>query len=170
MSHGGRRACSLSTPSPSSALTMSPNNNSSNQQDDADALICIGSSNPLSTVAVGAGWVSLPVVWVSLYFVRTSGADLPAGVSAGDVLLGLASDGVHSNGYSLVRKLVEVSGLGWDAQCPWAEGTLGQELLTPTRLASSARLLHHQSTTQHPLTRLNLQDVNTRWVTTQIQL
>ncbi|MDC0737241.1 phosphoribosylformylglycinamidine cyclo-ligase [Cognatishimia sp. SS12] len=62
------------------------------------------------------------------------GADLPAGVKAGDVLLGLASNGVHSNGYSLVRKLVEVSGLGWDDSCPWAEGTLGANLLTPTRL------------------------------------
>lgn len=62
------------------------------------------------------------------------GADLPSGVAEGDILLGLASAGVHSNGYSLVRKLVEVSGLGWDAECPWAEGTLGEALLTPTRL------------------------------------
>ncbi len=62
------------------------------------------------------------------------GADLPAGVVEGDVLLGLTSDGVHSNGYSLVRKLVEVSGLGWDAECPWDKGTLGASLLTPTRL------------------------------------
>jgi phosphoribosylformylglycinamidine cyclo-ligase len=62
------------------------------------------------------------------------GAILPDGVTSGDVLLGLASDGVHSNGYSLVRKLVEMSGLGWDADCPWAGGTLGVELLTPTRL------------------------------------
>ncbi|QPM89663.1 phosphoribosylformylglycinamidine cyclo-ligase [Pseudooceanicola algae] len=63
------------------------------------------------------------------------GGDLPAGVAPGNVLLGLASDGVHSNGYSLVRKLVEVSGLGWDAPCPWDEtATLGQALLTPTRL------------------------------------
>ncbi|SDN90976.1 phosphoribosylformylglycinamidine cyclo-ligase [Lutimaribacter pacificus] len=62
------------------------------------------------------------------------GADLPAGVGAGDVLLGLASDGVHSNGYSLVRKLVEVSGLGWDADCPWGDGSLGAALLAPTRL------------------------------------
>ncbi|MEM8773781.1 MAG: phosphoribosylformylglycinamidine cyclo-ligase [Pseudomonadota bacterium] len=61
-------------------------------------------------------------------------ASLPSGVSEGDVLLGLASDGVHSNGYSLVRKLVEMSGLGWDADCPWGEGTLGEALLTPTRL------------------------------------
>lgn len=63
------------------------------------------------------------------------GADLPAGVKEGDVLLGLASDGVHSNGYSLVRKVVELSGLGWDADCPWAPGqSLGANLLTPTRL------------------------------------
>lgn len=62
------------------------------------------------------------------------GQDLPAGVAEGDVLLGLASDGVHSNGYSLVRKLVEVSGLDWDADCPWQDGTLGAALLTPTRL------------------------------------
>ena len=62
------------------------------------------------------------------------GADLPAGVQAGDVLLGLGSSGVHSNGYSLVRKLVELSGLGWDADCPWSDGTLGEALLAPTRL------------------------------------
>lgn len=62
------------------------------------------------------------------------GADLPSGVQAGDVLLGLASNGVHSNGYSLVRKLVELSGLGWDAPCPFGEGSLGAALLTPTRL------------------------------------
>ncbi|UWQ76377.1 phosphoribosylformylglycinamidine cyclo-ligase [Leisingera sp. M658] len=62
------------------------------------------------------------------------GTALPEGVAEGDVLLGLASDGVHSNGYSLVRKLVDVSGLGWDADCPFGEGTLGAALLTPTRL------------------------------------
>ncbi|MGH1414712.1 MAG: phosphoribosylformylglycinamidine cyclo-ligase [Pelagimonas sp.] len=62
------------------------------------------------------------------------GATLPAGVSEGDVLLGLGSDGVHSNGYSLVRKLVDLSGLGWDADCPWDDGSLGAALLTPTRL------------------------------------
>jgi phosphoribosylformylglycinamidine cyclo-ligase len=62
------------------------------------------------------------------------GRALPAGVSAGDVLLGLASDGVHSNGYSLVRKVVARSGLGWGDDCPFADGTLGAALLTPTRL------------------------------------
>ncbi|WP_170458969.1 phosphoribosylformylglycinamidine cyclo-ligase [Ruegeria arenilitoris] len=62
------------------------------------------------------------------------GSDLPAGVQAGNVLLGLASDGVHSNGYSLVRKLVQISGLGWDADSPFCDGPLGEALLTPTRL------------------------------------
>jgi phosphoribosylformylglycinamidine cyclo-ligase len=62
------------------------------------------------------------------------GAHLPQGVQAGDVVLGLASDGVHSNGFSLVRRVVEVAGLGWNSSCPWAEGTLGAALLTPTRL------------------------------------
>jgi phosphoribosylformylglycinamidine cyclo-ligase len=62
------------------------------------------------------------------------GQDLPQGVQAGDVLLGLASSGVHSNGYSFVRKVVELSGLGWDAPSPFGDGTLGEALLTPTRL------------------------------------
>lgn len=62
------------------------------------------------------------------------GADLPAGVAAGDVILGLASDGVHSNGYSLVRKVVDQAGLDWDAPAPFADATLGAALLTPTRL------------------------------------
>jgi phosphoribosylformylglycinamidine cyclo-ligase len=62
------------------------------------------------------------------------GADLPNGVADGDILLGLASDGVHSNGYSFVRKVVELSGLGWDAPSPFSDGSLGAALLTPTRL------------------------------------
>jgi len=62
---------------------------------------------------------------------------LPKPVQRGDVLIGLASDGVHSNGYSLVRRVVERSGLDWTAPCPFeADGvdTLGAALLTPTRL------------------------------------
>ncbi|MBR2572742.1 MAG: phosphoribosylformylglycinamidine cyclo-ligase [Loktanella sp.] len=62
------------------------------------------------------------------------GADLPRDVVAGDVLLGLASDGVHSNGYSLVRRIVDLSGLGWADDAPFADGSLGEVLLTPTRL------------------------------------
>lgn len=63
------------------------------------------------------------------------GEDLPANVTEGDVLLGLASNGVHSNGYSLVRRVVEHAGLKWDDAAPFAEGsTVGQALLAPTRL------------------------------------
>ncbi|QBF32110.1 phosphoribosylformylglycinamidine cyclo-ligase [Thalassococcus sp. S3] len=62
------------------------------------------------------------------------GRALPAHVTEGDVLLGLASDGVHSNGYSLVRKLVDLSGLSWTAPSPFGDGTLGEALLAPTRL------------------------------------
>ncbi|WP_068111385.1 phosphoribosylformylglycinamidine cyclo-ligase [Tropicimonas marinistellae] len=62
------------------------------------------------------------------------GTALPSGVAEGDVLLGLASDGVHSNGYSLVRKVVEVQGLGWDAPSPFGDGALGAALLAPTRI------------------------------------
>ena len=62
------------------------------------------------------------------------GADLPVGVVEGDNLIGLASDGVHSNGYSLVRRIVDVSGLGWADDAPFADGPLGAALLTPTRL------------------------------------
>ncbi|MGB0959630.1 MAG: phosphoribosylformylglycinamidine cyclo-ligase [Halocynthiibacter sp.] len=62
------------------------------------------------------------------------GADLPRNVNEGDVLLGLGSNGVHSNGYSLVRKVVEHAGLTWDADAPFADGSLGDALLAPTRL------------------------------------
>jgi len=62
------------------------------------------------------------------------GTHLPAGVADGDLLLGLASSGVHSNGYSLVRKVVALAGLAWDAPCPFGDGTLGDALLAPTRI------------------------------------
>lgn len=62
------------------------------------------------------------------------GATLPRDVAPGDVLIALPSSGVHSNGYSLVRKIVELSGLGWADAAPFASGSLGKNLLEPTRL------------------------------------
>ena len=62
------------------------------------------------------------------------GGVLPEGVAEGDVLLGLASDGVHSNGFSLVRRVAERAGLGWDDAAPFGGGTLGAALCAPTRL------------------------------------
>ncbi len=56
-------------------------------------------------------------------------------VQSGDIILGLASDGVHSNGFSLVRDVIEISSLGLDDLAPFdATKTLGQVLLQPTRM------------------------------------
>jgi len=60
---------------------------------------------------------------------------LPRDVAAGDVVLGLASSGLHSNGFSLARKVTGMSGLAWDAPCPFGSGsTLGEAMLVPTRI------------------------------------
>ena len=56
-------------------------------------------------------------------------------VSEGDVVLGLTSSGVHSNGFSLVRQLKEVSGISYDDPCPFdSSKTLGEALLEPTKI------------------------------------
>jgi phosphoribosylformylglycinamidine cyclo-ligase len=61
---------------------------------------------------------------------------LPKGdVAEGDLILGLSSSGVHSNGYSLVRKIVELSGLGWEAIAPFEpQKSLAEALLEPTKI------------------------------------
>jgi phosphoribosylformylglycinamidine cyclo-ligase len=56
-------------------------------------------------------------------------------IAAGDLLIGLPSSGMHSNGFSLVRKVVAKSGLAWDSAAPFApRQSLGEAVLTPTRL------------------------------------
>ncbi len=71
---------------------------------------------------------------------------LPKGVAAGDAILGLASSGVHSNGFSLVRRVVESSGLHWTTAAPFApELSLGQALMTPTRIYVQALLALHRA-------------------------
>lgn len=60
---------------------------------------------------------------------------LPRPLQEGDVVFGLPSSGLHSNGFSLVRRIVELSDLAWDAPAPFAPGvTLAEALLEPTRL------------------------------------
>ncbi len=64
------------------------------------------------------------------------GALLPrADIGPGDIILGLPSSGIHSNGYSLVRRIVETAGLRYHDRAPFAAtGDLGDALLTPTRI------------------------------------
>ena len=78
---------------------------------------------------------------------------LPRDVTPGDALLGLASSGVHSNGFSLVRRIVAASGLAWTAPAPFPANpdpsptpqTLGQALMTPTRIYVRALLALHKA-------------------------
>jgi phosphoribosylformylglycinamidine cyclo-ligase len=56
-------------------------------------------------------------------------------ITVDDIVVGLASSGVHSNGFSLVRRIVEAASLAWDAPAPFEPSrNLGEALLTPTRL------------------------------------
>jgi phosphoribosylformylglycinamidine cyclo-ligase len=74
------------------------------------------------------------------------GALLPADVAAGDAILGLPSSGVHSNGFSLVRKIVAGSNLGWETPAPFAAGrTLAEVLMEPTRIYVRPMLALHKA-------------------------
>jgi phosphoribosylformylglycinamidine cyclo-ligase len=81
---------------------------------------------------------------------------LPRGVGPGDTVLGLASSGLHSNGFSLVRQVVAAGGLSWDAPAPFTPNepfapnesprpTLGQALMTPTRIYVRSLLALHRA-------------------------
>ena len=69
----------------------------------------------------------------------------PERVQVGDTLIGIASSGVHSNGFSLVRKVIEQAGLDYHARLDGFDAPLGQVLLTPTRIyAASMRALRQK--------------------------
>lgn len=66
-------------------------------------------------------------------------------IAPGDVVLGLASSGVHANGFSLVRRIAAEVGLAWSSACPWdGERTVGEALLEPTRIYVSSLLAAHR--------------------------
>ncbi|MDB5412454.1 MAG: purM [Rubritepida sp.] len=74
------------------------------------------------------------------------GALLPRDVGPGDVLIGLGSSGVHSNGFSLVRRVIEAAGLALTDAAPFASGmTLGEALLVPTRIYVRSVLALHRA-------------------------
>ncbi len=67
-------------------------------------------------------------------------------IETGDILIGVASNGVHSNGFSLVRKIVRDSGLAWEDPAPFDPlRRLGEALLDPTRIYVKAALAAHKT-------------------------
>jgi phosphoribosylformylglycinamidine cyclo-ligase len=74
------------------------------------------------------------------------GTLLPRDVQPGDAILGIASSGVHSNAFSLVRRIVASSGLLWSSPAPYApQQSLGEALMTPTRIYVQPVLALHRS-------------------------
>jgi len=75
---------------------------------------------------------------------------LPANVAEGDIVLGLPSSGVHSNGFSLVRHVLRQSGVAWHAPAPFATTkTLAEVLMQPTRLYVKQVLALHRAGLLH---------------------
>ncbi len=70
-------------------------------------------------------------------------------VGPGDILIGLASSGPHSNGYSLIRKVIDLSGA--DLSAPWEGTTLGEALLSPTRIYVKSLLAVLEKSDVHAL-------------------
>ena len=62
------------------------------------------------------------------------GQELPRPTNAGDIIIGLGSNGIHSNGYSLIRKIIKKSDLKWNDKIPFEDQSLGEALLKPTKL------------------------------------
>ena len=70
---------------------------------------------------------------------------LPQRVQPGDAILGLPSTGVHSNGYSLVRRILANTGAHWDDPAPFASGSLADALMAPTRIYVKPMLALHRA-------------------------
>ncbi len=62
------------------------------------------------------------------------GKELPNNIEPGDIIIGLASSGVHSNGYSLVRRIFKNNGLDLNSPSPFSKHSFGRDLLEPTKI------------------------------------
>ena len=73
------------------------------------------------------------------------GENLPKNIKKGDILIGISSSGIHSNGFSLVRKIIKDLDLSLESAAPFAKGKLGIELLEPTRIYVKSVLDLHKN-------------------------